>query len=113
MRVCVLGLFPPTSGTAIVNGCDIRSNISGVRENLGLCPQHNVLFDTLTVSEHLWFFARLKGCSGHDVTRQVDHMLHALQIVDRKDFQTRTLSGGMKRKLSVGIALVAGSKVID
>jgi ATP-binding cassette subfamily A (ABC1) protein 3 len=106
------GLFPPTSGTAIVNGCDICSNISGVRENLGLCPQHNVLFDTLTVSEHLWFFARLKGCSGHRVTREVDHMLHALQIVEKKDFQTKTLSGGMKRKLSVGIALVAGSKVV-
>lgn len=94
-----------------MNDCDIRSNIAGVRESLGLCPQHNVLFDTLTVSEHLWFFARLKGCGGSEVSREVHHMLQALQIEDRQDFQTKALSGGMKRKLSVGIALVAGSKV--
>ena len=94
-----------------MNGCDIRSNMAGVRESLGLCPQHDVLFDTLTVSEHLWFFGRLKGCSGIQINREVNHMLQALQLEDRKDFKTRTLSGGMKRKLSVGIALVAGSKV--
>ena len=111
ISINLLGLFPPTSGTATVNGCNISTNIAGVRESLGLCPQHNVLFDALTVSEHLWFFARLKGCSGSDVNREVDHMLQALQIEDKKDYKTKTLSGGMKRKLSVGIALVAGSKV--
>jgi ATP-binding cassette subfamily A (ABC1) protein 3 len=106
------GLFPATSGTAYVNGCDIGSNISGVRESLGLCPQHDVLFDTLTVSEHLWFFGRLKGCRGTQINQEVNRMLQALQMEDRKEFKTRSLSGGMKRKLSVGIALVAGSKVV-
>lgn len=55
------GLFPPTSGTAIVNGHNIRTNIEAVRKSLGLCPQHNVLFDDLTVGEHMWFYGRLKG----------------------------------------------------
>ena len=55
------GLFPPSSGTAIVNGLDIRTDIEGVRKSLGLCPQHNVLFDNLTVAEHMWFYGRLKG----------------------------------------------------
>lgn len=50
------GLFPPTSGTALVNGCDIRTDILSVRSSLGLCPQHDVLFDELTVEEHLKFF---------------------------------------------------------
>ena len=54
------GFFPPTSGTALINGYDITTNISGVRQSLGLCPQHNVLFDCLTVGEHLEFFAKVK-----------------------------------------------------
>lgn len=55
----VSGFIPPTSGTALVNGYDIRTDINSVRSNLGLCPQHNILFDTLTVDEHLKFFARV------------------------------------------------------
>lgn len=53
------GFIPPTSGTAIVNGHDIRTDIDGVRKSLGLCPQHNILYDALTVEEHLKFFARV------------------------------------------------------
>ena len=53
------GFLPPTSGTAFVNGFDIRSDINSVRSNLGLCPQHNILFETLTVDEHLTFFAQV------------------------------------------------------
>ena len=56
----LVGLFPPTSGDAVVNGHSILNDIDGVRESLGLCPQHNVLFGRLTVREHLSFFARLK-----------------------------------------------------
>lgn len=55
----ISGFIPPTKGTAIINGCDIRKNIDGVRKYLGLCPQHNILFDNLTVEEHLWFFAKV------------------------------------------------------
>ena len=54
-----LGFLPPTSGTALVNGYDIRSDIENVRSTLGLCPQHDVLFDALTVREHLIFFAEV------------------------------------------------------
>lgn len=54
------GLFPPTAGTAYINGNSILSNMDTIRESLGLCPQHNVLFDRLTVQEHLEFFTALK-----------------------------------------------------
>ena len=53
------GFIPATSGTAYVNGYDIRKDIAHVRSSLGLCPQHDVLFDTLTVEEHLIFFAKV------------------------------------------------------
>ena len=54
------GLFPPTRGSATVNGYDIHSDMTRVRQSLGICPQHNVLWDRLTVKEHLNFFIQLK-----------------------------------------------------
>ena len=57
------GFIPPSSGTAYINDKDIRTDIDSVRESLGLCPQHNILFGTLTVEEHLIFFARVSLCA--------------------------------------------------
>ena len=54
------GLFPPTNGTAAVNGHSIVTDMDKVRQSLGICPQHNVLWDRLTVKEHLNFFIKLK-----------------------------------------------------
>lgn len=60
------GLFTPTEGAAYINGLSIVDDIDLIRTNLGICPQHNVLFDRLTVTEHLVFFALLKArsCNG-------------------------------------------------
>lgn len=76
----LVGLYPPTSGTAHVNGHDITSHIDEVsclflgmlflilmamkvRDSLGICPQFDTLFPRLTVAEHLIFYSRLKGLS--------------------------------------------------
>uniref|UniRef100_K1QVF6 ATP-binding cassette sub-family A member 3 n=1 Tax=Magallana gigas TaxID=29159 RepID=K1QVF6_MAGGI len=86
--------------------------LSNVRKSLGLCPQHNILFDTLTVEEHLQFFAQLKGCPKDNVQKEVDEMIRVLGLETKRTSFSMTLSGGQKRKLSVGIALIAGSKVV-
>jgi ATP-binding cassette subfamily A (ABC1) protein 3 len=57
-------MISPTNGTAVINGYDIRTDIDQVRQHLGLCPQHNLIFDELTVSEHLIFFARVRRVYG-------------------------------------------------
>ncbi|XP_070561206.1 phospholipid-transporting ATPase ABCA3-like isoform X2 [Ptychodera flava] len=106
------GLFPPTSGTASVNGYSILTDIDKVRYSLGLCPQHNVLFDRLTVKEHLEFFVSLKGKSGSEARRQVEDMIRDLNLTEKTNEQSQKLSGGMKRKLSCGIALVGDSKIV-
>ncbi|CAG7827997.1 unnamed protein product, partial [Allacma fusca] len=77
------GILTPTKGTAMIYQHDICKDMSAVRASLGMCPQYDVLFDELTVEEHLRFYS----------------LAH-------------TLSGGMKRKLSVGIAFCAGSKAV-
>ena len=66
------GLFPPTSGTAVVCGHDIRTNIEDVRKSLGLCPQHNVLFKDMTVEEHMWFYGRLKGMCRRELKKETE-----------------------------------------
>jgi len=55
------GLLPPSKGTAFINGLDITRDMDMIRRNLGLCPQHDVLFDNLTVREHLFFYATVSN----------------------------------------------------
>ncbi|NXI20412.1 ABCA1 protein, partial [Irena cyanogastra] len=106
------GLLPPTSGTAYILGWDIRSDIDSIRKSMGMCPQHNVLFDILTVEEHVWFYGRLKGLSEQQVQEELEQLLQDTGLPHKRREQTRNLSGGMQRKLSVAIAFVGGSRVV-
>lgn len=71
-RSILTGLFPPTSGSATIYGHDIRTEMDEIRKNLGMCPQHNVLFDRLTVEEHLWFYSQLKSMAEEEIRREMD-----------------------------------------
>ncbi|XP_072454006.1 phospholipid-transporting ATPase ABCA3-like isoform X2 [Notamacropus eugenii] len=106
------GLYPPTSGQAYINGFEITRDMSQIRKNLGLCPQHDLLFDYLTVAEHLYFFAMLKGLSRKKLKSEIDHMLTIFNLEEKRNSFSKSLSGGMKRKLSISIALVGDSKVV-
>ncbi|KDR09441.1 hypothetical protein L798_00662, partial [Zootermopsis nevadensis] len=104
------GMYSPTSGSVRINGYDICKNLDKVRESLGLCPQQNLLFTDLTVLEHLLFFAKLKGCSNREANDAARDLLKKLNLKSKKDKMCSTLSGGMKRKLSLGIALIGNTK---
>ncbi|XP_066512665.1 retinal-specific phospholipid-transporting ATPase ABCA4-like [Hoplias malabaricus] len=106
------GLFPPTSGTAYINGRDIRTDIDAVRQSLGMCPQYNILFPHLTVEEHILFYSLLKGRDKKEAEQEVEDMLGDLGLPNKRDDQAHNLSGGMQRKLSVAMAFVGGSKVV-
>ncbi|CAG9810455.1 unnamed protein product [Chironomus riparius] len=107
------GLFAPTSGTAIINGYDIRTEIEDARRSFGFCPQHDILFEELTVEEHLQFFCRLKGMIDViQVESQVDKYTNLLGIVDKLKEQSKNLSGGQKRRLSIALALCGNPKFV-
>ncbi|KAM6919010.1 retinal-specific phospholipid-transporting ATPase ABCA4-like [Xenentodon cancila] len=106
------GLYPPTSGTAYINGRDIRTDIDIIRTSLGMCPQHNILFNHLTVEEHILFYSLLKGRTQEEAKREVEDMLVDLGLPNKRDDEAQNLSGGMQRKLSVAMAFVGGSKVV-
>lgn len=87
----ITGMFPPTSGTAIISGYDVRTSTERVRDSMGLCLQHNVLFDNLTVWEHLYFFSKLKGLSGKEVDEEVDFYLKLLELEDKVSYMRLNL----------------------
>jgi ATP-binding cassette, subfamily A (ABC1), member 3 len=112
----LMGAIAPTSGTAIVAGKDIRRGMGKIRQDIGVCLQHDCLFPNLTVREHVQFFARIKGLYkkvGHDLAeQQVTQSIRDVALFDKQNTLSRNLSGGMKRKLSVAIAFCGGSKVV-
>jgi len=105
-------LFPATSGTATINGKNTVTEMDSIRASLGLCPQHNVLFDRLTVKEHLEFFTALKGIPNSVAKPEIMQMIKDIELVEKADSRSATLSGGMKRKLCCAIALIGGSETV-
>ncbi|XP_034561698.1 retinal-specific phospholipid-transporting ATPase ABCA4a [Notolabrus celidotus] len=106
------GMFPPSSGTATIYGYDIRTDMDTIRLSLGMCPQHNILFQHMTVAEHILFYSLLKGRPLAEAEEEVENMLQDLGLPHKRDELTQNLSGGMQRKLSVALAFVGGAKVV-
>uniref|UniRef100_A0A8C9NGG6 P-type phospholipid transporter n=1 Tax=Serinus canaria TaxID=9135 RepID=A0A8C9NGG6_SERCA len=106
------GLFPPTSGTVLVGGLDIQTHMDSIRHRLGMCPQHNILFNHLTVAEHILFYSQLKGRSREEAEQELETMLEDMGLTHKRNEEAQNLSGGMQRKLSVAIAFVGEAKVV-
>ncbi|NXK47809.1 ABCA4 protein, partial [Chauna torquata] len=106
------GLFPPTSGTVLIGGLDIQTHMDSIRQKLGMCPQHNILFDHLTVAEHILFYSQLKGRSRDEAEQELEMMLEDMGLTHKRNEEAQNLSGGMQRKLSVAIAFVGEAKVV-
>ena len=79
---------------------------------MGVCPQHDILFPDLTVYEHLSMFASFKGMPSNEIDEEVDRMIESVGLTEKKHAFAATLSGGQKRKLSVGIAFIGKSSVV-
>jgi len=106
------GLFPPTSGTAKIGGFDIRTDMEQIHRIIGVCPQFDTLWDSLTAEETLLFYTRLKGVFGKQAKEFVDESLRQVSLEDAKGKLVSQLSGGMKRRLSVAVSLVGDPAVI-
>ncbi|KAK5576912.1 hypothetical protein RB653_001849 [Dictyostelium firmibasis] len=101
------GLIKPTSGDALINGFDIKNNIDEIRKYLGVCPQTDIIWEQLTVFEHLEFYAALKGYKNSN-QRKVEATKIAMEVgLDEKlNAPAGSLSGGQKRKLCLAIAFI-------
>ncbi|KAK9669271.1 hypothetical protein RND81_13G120700 [Saponaria officinalis] len=110
----MIGLTKPTSGTALINGLDIETHMHEIYSTMGVCPQHDLLWETLTGREHLLFYGRLKNLSGAALTEAVEESLKNLNLFygGVADKQAGKYSGGMKRRLSVAISLIGDPQVV-
>ncbi|CAH2291410.1 ATP-binding cassette sub-family A member 5 [Pelobates cultripes] len=108
------GLCPPTEGFATLYGHRITDidEILEARKVTGICQQHDVHFDVLTVEENLSIFASLRGLPEKTREQEINKILNELDMQVLKHNQVRTLSIGQKRKLSVAIAILGNPKVL-
>ena len=106
------GLIPQTSGNVQYFDYDMETDMPEVRKIMGVCPQFDILFDDLTVKEHLELYANIKGMPKSEIPAAVTKMIVDLKLEEKTNYQSKTLSGGQKRKLSTGIAFIGGSKLI-
>ena len=108
------GMYDSSGGEAFYDGMDILDgdNMDIFRNKLGICPQHDVLFDDLTLREHLSMFGTFKGVSFRDLDNEINKTMKDFHMTDINDVTAKELSAGQRRKLSIAIALIGGSEVI-
>jgi ABC-2 type transport system ATP-binding protein len=99
-------LLEPSSGEARLRGRKVNLNDKELRREIGIVPQELALYDQLSARENLLFFGRLYGLTGAALARRVQEVLSTVGLEDRADRKVATFSGGMKRRLNLGAALV-------
>ncbi|XP_051123316.1 ABC transporter A family member 2-like isoform X2 [Andrographis paniculata] len=111
---CLTGVTPVTGGDALIYGNSIRNSTGmlNIRRMIGVCPQFDVLWDALSGQEHLHLFACIKGLTRASVTSVVHNLLTEVKLTEAAKVRAGTYSGGMRRRLSVAIALIGEPKLV-
>jgi ABC-2 type transport system ATP-binding protein len=106
------GLLEPDAGTFTIDGRSFQSDGTGLRRLLGVVPQDLAIYPDLTARENLDFFAALYGVRRAERSRQVALVLEVTGLETHADALVRTFSGGMKRRLNLGVALTHQPKLL-
>ena len=109
---CLCGLTEPTSGTAKVDGFDVARDSAKVRGILGVCPQDTAVYPYLTARENVELFGSLYSVPKDTLRRNVDYVIEKVGLVDDAGRKVGKYSGGMKRRVSIAMALVQDPKVV-
>ncbi|MBN1876565.1 MAG: ABC transporter ATP-binding protein [Anaerolineae bacterium] len=101
----ILGLLTPTSGQVQVMGRDMAKESTALKRFIGYLPEETPLYETMTVTEYLMFFADLYRLPSQEAAARIDTLLDSLQLAER-DRRTGELSKGMKRKVAIARTLL-------
>jgi ABC-2 type transport system ATP-binding protein len=99
-------LYTPTSGDATIGGQSVSKEPMAVRNLIGLVPQELALYDDLSARENLLFWGRMYGLSGRALKIRVAEVLEQIGLADRAKERVKAYSGGMKRRVNIGIGLL-------
>ena len=105
-------LLQPSSGDARVAGHSVVSEGQAVKEAIGVVPQDIALYPDMSARENLVFWGRMYGLRGEELTRRVDEVLELITLVDRQKDRVEKFSGGMKRRVNIGVALLHKPRVL-
>jgi ABC-2 type transport system ATP-binding protein len=105
-------LLHPASGDAVVLGHSIRKDPMGVKSVLGVVPQEIALYEDMSARENLTFWGKMYGLRGAKLKTRVAEVLEVIGLTDRANDFIKKYSGGMKRRVNIGVALLHKPQVI-
>jgi len=108
----ISGLLRPDAGKVAVDGADFWSNPARAQKIMGVVPQEVALYDELSGRENLEFWGRLAGLTKVEARGRAGEVLEALSLADRERDAVKNYSGGMKRRINIGCALVHRPKLL-
>jgi ABC transport system ATP-binding/permease protein len=107
----LLGVDPTTSGRVLINGQDLRSNFNIYRNQIGYVPQDDIIHSDLTVEEVLNYAARLRLPPDTRWQEVIDKTLRQIEMLERRHLPVSKLSGGQRKRVSIGVELLADPKL--
>jgi sodium transport system ATP-binding protein len=105
-------ILVPTSGTAVVDGFDVRESPKKVRERIGFLSGDTKLYDRLSGRETLAYFGRLAGLGREEVSKRIEELSHQFSLADVLDVRVGKMSTGMKQKISVARVIIHNPQVL-
>lgn len=105
-------LLTPTSGDATIGGHSVRQEPQAVKQLIGVVPQEIALYATLTARENLVFWGQMYGMGGAALRQRVDEVLETVGLKDRAKERIETFSGGMKRRINIGVGLLHRPRLV-
>lgn len=106
------GLLLPSSGDAFIEGNSIINDVDKVKEIINISPQETAIASNLTVKENLEFVASIYGFDNKKAREKAFELMEQFNLLERCNDRTKTLSGGMQRRLSIAMALISNPKVL-
>lgn len=106
------GLFPPTAGSILITGVDVIKNPKWAQKSIGVVPQEIALYEALSARENLKFWGRMYDLSGKALDKTVDEVLEVIGLVERAKDKINTFSGGMKRRVNIGAAILHKPEIL-
>jgi ABC-2 type transport system ATP-binding protein len=105
-------LLRPSAGDALVDGHSVVSDPLAVKSAIGVVPQDIAVYPDMTARENLLFWGRMYGLGGPELKSRVDEVLELISLVDRQNDRVDKYSGGMKRRVNIGVALLHKPRVL-